>query len=291
MLYKNAGYFAVLLISIAYIVSSLVTIEKTGRSAIEIIGTSVLSFIVGTLITSSFRSIGVRKGDESDIMISTNELHGKTVEEITPYIDRLDAYCERENREALKKIRTKILAKAGLKYDDCFNENGVAIELTIDCEKSASRAQKKRIKQKKSAYNKAVHLKLKPLLASNLTSDGVSADDPFNFGASKKTYTAQKNITGTFSRVLTAVIVGYFSVSFATSIDYATLIWNALQIVMYIVGGVIQMYASYNWIVDDYRQSIIKKIDYLQKFKIWAEKGENKGPWKVENEVSHVPQS
>ncbi|MEE1001391.1 MAG: hypothetical protein U0L37_05485, partial [Bacteroidales bacterium] len=27
-------------------------------------------------------------------------------------------------------------------------------------------------------------------------------------------------------------------------------------------SGVIQMYASYNWIVDDYRQSIIKKIDY-----------------------------
>lgn len=276
MLYKNAGYLAVLLISIAYIVSSLVTISKTGRSPLEIIGTSVLSFIVGTLITSSFRSIGVRKGDESDIMISTNELHGKTVEEITPYIDRLDAYCENENKEALKRIRTKILAKAGLKYEDCFDENGIALEIKIDyksCQPSAvSREEKKKIRQKKRAYNRAVHLRFKPLLASNLTSDGVSAENPFDFGSTKKTYTTQKNITGTFSRVLTAIIVGYFSVSLATSIDYASLIWNALQIVMYIVGGVIQMYASYNWIVDDYRQSIIKKIDYLQKFKIWAEK-------------------
>ena len=281
MLYKNAGYLAVLLISLAYVISSLVTISKTGKSAIEIIGTSILSFIVGTLITSAFRSIGVRKGDESEIMISTNKFHDKTVEEITPYINRLDEYCEEENVQALKKIRTKILAKAGLKYDDCFDKNGVALEITIDCENESSqqnvsrkkkRETKKKIRRKKNAYNKAMHLKLKPLLSSNLTSDGVNADNPFDFGSSKKTYTAQKNITGTFSRVLTAIIVGYFSVSFATNIDYATLIWNSLQIVMYIVGGVIQMYASYNWIVDDYRQSIIKKIDYLQKFKIWAER-------------------
>lgn len=278
ILYKNAGYLAVLLISVAYIVSSLVTISKTGRSPLEIIGTSILSFIVGTLITSSFRSIGVRKGDESEIMISTNTLHGKVVEDIASYIDRLDFYCELENKEALKRIRTKILAKVGLKYEECFDENGIALEITINwenCQPSAiSREVKKKIKQKKRAYNKAVHLKFKPLLASNLTSDDVSAENPFDFGNSKKAYTTQKNITGTFSRVLTAIIVGYFSVSLASSIDYASLIWNALQIVMYIVGGVIQMYASYNFIVDDYRQSIIKKIDYLQKFKLWAEKGE-----------------
>lgn len=284
MLYKNAGYLAVLLISIVYITSSLVTISKTGKSIFEIIGTSVLSFIVGTLITSAFRSIGVHKGEMSEIMTSTNELHGKTVEEITPYIDKLDSYCENENKEALKRIRTKILAKAGLRYEDCFDENGIALEITIDWESSqpsavsSQREMKKKIWQKKKAYNKAVHLRFKPLLASNLTSDGVNAENPFDFGNSKKAYTTQKNITGTFSRVLTAIIVGYFSVSFATSIDYATLIWNALQIVMYIVGGVVQMYASYNFIVDDYRQSIIKKIDYLQKFKIFAEKENSRQP-------------
>ena len=274
MLYKNAGYLAVLLISVVYITSSLVTISKTGKSIFEIIGTSVLSFIVGTLITSTFRSIGVSKGEISEEMISTNSLHCKAVEDITQYIDKLDTFCEAENKEALKRIRTKILAKVGLKYSECFNDNGIALEITIDCESGATKAQKKRIRQKKRAYNRAVNLKFKPLLASNLTSDGVNAENPFDFGNSKKAYTTQKNVTGTFSRVLTAIIVGYFSVSLATSIDYASLIWNALQIVMYIVGGVIQMYASYMWIKDDYRQSIIKKIDYLQKFKLWATKQE-----------------
>ena len=76
--------------------------------------------------------------------------------------------------------------------------------------------------------------------------------------------------------MLLAVIVGYFGVTFVADANYSTIIWNTLQIVMYIFSGVIQMYASYNWIVDDYRQSIIKKIDYLQKFKIFAEKEREK---------------
>ena len=271
-LYKNAGYLAVLLISIVYIASSLVVISKTGKSVYEIIGTGVLSLIVGVLITGSFRSIGIRKGDESEKMLATNELHAKAVEDITPYIDKLDSFCERENKRALKGIRTRILAKAGLKYDDCFDQNGIALELPLlKLEENASeevqKATKKRNREREKAYKKAVHIKVKPLLASNLTSDGVSADNPFNFGDSKKQYTKQKSASDIASRVLMAIIFGYFSVSFVANVDFASLIWNALQIVMYVVGGIIQMYSSYMWIVDDYRSSVIKKIDYLQKFK------------------------
>ena len=83
------------------------------------------------------------------------------------------------------------------------------------------------------------------------------------------------------------MIVGYFGIALVKDADYSIIIWNTLQIVMYIFSGVIQMYSSYNWIVDEYRQSIIKKIDYLQKFKIFAERNA------VENgkaqALSHMP--
>ncbi len=280
-LYKNAGYLAVALISVVYITSSLVKISTTEKTVIEIIGTGILSFIVGFLINSAFRSIGVRKGDESEKMISTVKLHGEAVEEIVPYIDRLDEFCDNENKNALFKIRQKILSSAGLRYDDCFDENGIAKEITIDCKNKDIR------EEKEKAYSKAIKVKIKPLLASNLTSDGVSEDNPFDFCKSKKQFTAQKNTFDIISRVLLAIIVGYFGVTFVSDADYATVIWNAMQIVMYIFGGVIQMYASYSWIVDDYRQSIIKKIDYLQKFKIFAERNA------VENgkaqALSHMP--
>lgn len=271
VLYKNAGYIAVTLISLIYVANSLVTISKTGKSIYEIIGTGALSLIVGVLITGSFRAIGIRKGDESEKMTKTIELHSSVVEEITPGIDKLDAFCERENKRALKNIRSRILACAGIKYEECFDENGIVKELELlQAENGASKdvlkVTKKRNKQRQKAYKKAVNIKVKPLLASNLTSEGVSADNPFDFGGSKKQYTKEKSASDIFSKVLMALIFGYYSVSFAVNIDFASLIWNTLQIVMYIVGGIIQMYTSYMWIVDDYRGGIIKKIDYLQKF-------------------------
>lgn len=285
-LYKNAGYISVILISLVYVANSFVVISKTGKSIQEIIGTGILSLIVGVLITGTFRSIGIRKGDESEKMISTNELHALTVEEIILGIDKLDLFCERENKRTLKGIRTRILAKVGLKYSECFDEDGTAKELELlavddSAGKEIKKTIKKRNRARKKAYKKAVNLKIKPLLSSNLTSDGVNADNPYDFGNSKRQYTKQKSASDIASRVLMAIIFGYFSVNFATNVDFASLIWNLLQIVMYIVGGIIQMYTSYMWIVDDYRSSIIKKIDYLQKFKNCMDEFDER--WEEEN--------
>ena len=67
-----------------------------------------------------------------------------------------------------------------------------------------------------------------------------------------------------------AIIFGYFGVTLVSEINLALIIWNTLQIVMYITGGVIGMYSAYMFIVDDYRMSIIRKIDQLQRFKLYA---------------------
>ena len=125
-------------------------------------------------------------------------------------------------------------------------------------------------KAREKAYFKALRVKLKPLVSSNLTSDGVKASDPFDFGKSKKEYTTQRNASDAVIKVLMAIIFGYFGVSLASEINVASIIWNGLQIVLYVTGGVIQMYNSFMWVVDDYRGSVIKKIDYLQKFKNYA---------------------
>jgi hypothetical protein len=67
-----------------------------------------------------------------------------------------------------------------------------------------------------------------------------------------------------------AIIFGYFGVTLVSEVNPAVLIWNTLQIVMYVASGVLQMYSSYFWVVDEHRAGIIKKIDYLQKFKAYA---------------------
>ena len=337
MFYKNEGYIVVVLISLVYVASSLINISKSGRTVYEIIGAGVLSLIVGIMINGVFRSIGIRRGDEDERTIATNELHARTVEEISPYIDKLDEFCEMENKRALREIRTRILAREGMKYSDFFDDEGNAVNAQFKMQISdtpRTRADRRSAVGKvelmqgnegsrnaelttlpptaltppfaqgrlegeehrhqgrhllhrvhhradaqemarERAYKKALRVKLKPLLASNLTSDGVKASDPFDFGKSKKEYTTQRNASDAVIKVLMAIIFGYFGVSLASEINVASIIWNGLQIVLYVTGGVIQMYNSFMWVVDDYRGSIIKKIDYLQKFKIYAGGKEN----------------
>ena len=259
MFYKNAGYVVVVLISFVYVASSLINISRSGKSVYEIVGTGVLSLILGVLINGIFRSMGVQKGDSDERTLATNALHAKSIEEILPYIDRLDEFCEAENARALRAVRTRILAREGMKYSDYFDDEGNLINENVPQEKL-----------KKKAYKKALRVRLKPLLSSNLTSDGVKATDPFDFGRSKKSYTTRRSASDVVIKLLMAVIFGYFGVTLSSDVNFASIIWNSLQIVLYITGGVIQMYSSYSWVVDDYRSSIIKKIDYLQKFKIYA---------------------
>ena len=151
--YKNAGYFAVLLISLSYIAGSFILISATGKSVYEIIATGVISMIAGVLITGVFRSLGIQRGEEDERSISTNKLYSETVESCVPYIDRLEEFCDGENTRAQISIRKKILSVAGLKYDDCFDENGVAKEYNYELyseefiENIKSKRQKRRLRK------------------------------------------------------------------------------------------------------------------------------------------------
>ena len=267
-LYKNAGYYCVALISFIYIASSLILISKTGKSVYEIIGTGFLSLVVGSLINGSLRSVGLRRGENDDRLAEALSKHALAVEKIAPKIDLLDTFCEKENKAAIKRIRMKLLASAGLKYDDCFDENGVCKELDFSLMGSASRKmeQKRKINRMKKSYSKAVKLKIKELTPSALLSDGGGNASPFDFGKSKSGYNKSRGVSDIAARIVMALIFGYFGVSLVSEINFAAIIWNSLQIVMYIASGAIGMYSTYMLIVGDYRQGILRKIEYLNRF-------------------------
>ena len=82
--YKNAGYFAVLLISLVYIGGSFILISKTGKSVYEILATGTLSMLVGLLINGVFRSIGIERGDQDEKMQKTSKLYSDAVIDIVP---------------------------------------------------------------------------------------------------------------------------------------------------------------------------------------------------------------
>lgn len=281
--YKNAGYIAVFIISLVYIAGSMLMISRTGRTVLEILGTGVLSMIVGLLINGVFRGIGIRRGDEDEKMRSTVELHARAVEEITPYMNKLDSFCQLQTEMARKSLRTQILLEEGISYDEVFDERG-AIKIKEpyflytkeEIEKARDFFERQRLRRRNRKYRgailRAMRLKIKMLTPSSLTTDGARGENPFDFGKSKSQFSRGKGASDILVRVLMAIIFGYFGVSLASEINVASIIWNSLQIIMYICGGIIQMHNAFVWVTESYRGSIIRKIDLIERFLLFAKK-------------------
>ena len=110
-------------------------------------------------------------------------------------------------------------------------------------------------------------MKLTPLSAGELTSEGTRATDPYNFGRTKEQYHRQVSLRDVVSKIGTALIFGYYSASLIENFSYAALIWNVLQVAIFILVGIIRMNSSEMFITDEYRGRIVKKINILEMFK------------------------
>lgn len=270
---QNIGYIVVFLTCAVYIASAIAVIDETGKTIRSIIADGAISFFLGMFITRAFDLQGLISGDADERVRNTISLHGETVTRISPYIDKLDDWCNEQNKIAYKSVRTKILARAGLKYKDCFDSDGAA--LPVEFKQYTDKTLKKIEKNKRHIYYKAVKLKLTPISAGDLTSENGKKDDPFYFGRTKEQYEKQSSIMEIISKIGTACIFGYYGVKLLEDFSYADMVWKALQVSMFVIMGIIKMYQSKMFITDEFRSRIIKKIDNLQKFENYIVQGEN----------------
>ena len=235
---NNVGYFIVAFVCIIYILTSYLTIDKTGKSVARIVGDGSVALLLGLFINTMLGLQGMMLGDRDERVRLTAEEHEKVVLRISPYIDRLDSWCDMENAKNYKLRRTKILARAGLKYEDCFDEDGVAKNWTPDKERLFGVMRKNELKKIK-AYKEAVNLKLTALSAGELTSEGGKDDDPYYFGRTKAQYETQSGLKELISKLGTALIFGYYGVRLVDEFSYANLIWMGLQVATFLITGII----------------------------------------------------
>lgn len=263
---QNLGYFIVGVVSLVYILTAFLTIDETGKTATQIIADGVISFLLGLFINRIFELQGMMNGDREERVCGTIEEHGRIVMRISPHIDKLDKWCEIENKNNYKLQRTKILARVGLKYEDCFDENGVANIWKPDEKRLKDKLLRKVELKRVAGFHKAVNLKLTALSGGELTSEGGKQDDPYFMGRTKAQYRTQTSIRDSISKFGTALIFGYYGVTLIENFNYARLIWTTLQVALFLAMGVITMFKAYNFVVDEFRGRIVKKIDNLQKF-------------------------
>ena len=261
----NLFIFIVVIISVAYIARSFISIEETGKTPLEILADGAFAFIFGFVISKMLSAQGMATAEKTERVLKTISLHSQKVEEITPNIDILDFFCEKMNDETLKREQTRILAAEGLRYEDFLIER---YKIRVE-EGYKTFGFEELEKRKKLAVIKARRLKLTRLVAGDLTTDGGRANDPYFFGLTKKQFAARRDGKQIFSKTLFAILFGYFGVKLVADASLANVIWTALQIAVYIGTGMLAYIQSYVFITDEHRSRIIKKIDMLDKFKAW----------------------
>lgn len=140
---NNIIYIIVTLISAVFLFSAIFEISETGKTLEEILLNSALILVIGYVITVLLDIQGIFKGGKTKEVINIKQNHDKVVERAEPYAKDLDIFCEQENISNLRQARTRILAKAGLNYDECFNQNGSAKEVKFECVEKPKKDKKK----------------------------------------------------------------------------------------------------------------------------------------------------
>lgn len=264
---SNVFFFVVATACLLYLARGLVEIVETGKSVPEILADGALSAIFGFLVSKLLSLQGLAKGESNQGVLATNKLHGETVEGIAPYINHLDEWCEEQSRQSLVMARTKILAEAGIAYED-YCKGLFPVIIAGETKWVPARELPR---DKRRVIAKARRVKLTPLTASALTSDGGKTRDPYDFGPDKKGYERRRDAKQWISKVVTGLLFGYFGVKLIENLSWSSLIWTALQVAVIVLMGMISYLNAYFFVVDVDRHRVIRKIDVLQKYLAYAE--------------------
>lgn len=265
----NLFFVVVAIASLVYIVRGFVEIVETGKTIGEIIADGLVSALFGFFISKLLSLQGMAKGEIDPQVVKTNALHAETVEKISPKIYLLDEWCENKNREARKTAQCKILATAGITYEEFFK----GLYRVISPEGDDFVVESDLSKEKKRAIKKARRVSLTPLSASALTSDGGAKNDPYYLGMEKREYSFRRDGRQLIGKIMCGVLFGFYGVKLISDFNVANLIWTAIQVALFLIMGVIAYLQAYFFIVDEYRHRVIKKIDNLEKF--YNQTGEN----------------
>jgi len=264
-IFKNVGFFLIAVVSALYILKGLYTLGESGKTVMQIIGDGAISASVGFIIGHLMRQTGISYGNDDIEVIKTKSLHARLLDKISPYVSGLDAFCKEETVLAHSAIRQRILSRKGVRYEDCFFEDGTSRMLRLEIPKGCPKEEKKVLKSKMRAIKKAERVKITPLTPESLSVEGSSYNDPYDFGKTQGQYLRRKSGSDIILKLFFGVLFGYYAI-YLTDGGTDAIIWASLQIGIYLIFGVTQMMQSYMFVKSECNCRTLRKIDELQKF-------------------------
>ena len=253
---RNVLNFLITGVVAIFLTKDLVEIERSGKTIVEIIANSVVNLVVGQLIKNLFLQKGSNAGFSSRRYVNMMNTYSKEIEKTDVRINKLDDFCDYKNEQRIVKAQKQILRIARIKYDDFLTKEKKEMCKT---------------KQQEQAWEKAESVKIQLITPENLLSE---TDTRYDGGKKDESLKAHRAKVASKSFVIAtgiSVIFGYFVPRLNNNM-LAGLIWNLVQVAIWLAFGIIAYYQEYTFITNDYSQRTLRKIAYLVEFN--GEKGE-----------------
>ena len=247
---RNIYNFILVVVSFVFIFKDIIQIEETGKSVLEIVADSVISFVMAMTFNIILGKKGIISAQKLQSYADCMVTYSEEIEKTNDKIEYLEDFCEYKNNNKLKLIQKRILTKVCINYEDYVNGKLEMYNLNKD--------QKKALK------------KVKKISFHYLTPENLLSETDTRYEKGKKDMTLSEfeksqNFQDTISKIVCALIFGYFGVSGLTG-GWAEIIWGSIQIGLWLIMGLCKYVQNYSYVKDVYQQKIYRKINLLIEF-------------------------
>lgn len=251
----------VALVSIAYVLYKMVTLETNELNPLILIAEAIMGIICGVVIKQALGENGFSKGYNSQTWFEEEDKYNQACNTANAYMDRVDNFYLCEEIETKRTYRRQHLLACRLKYDNWFDFDGNYIG---DEEKY-----NKLTRRQKRVLNKCIKVKI---YIPNLFSEYSTAKDEYTH--KEKTDKDQRNRNlgkNTLSAILVA-IVGVYFVPMLNNWSWASFIAATMQVALWIIFGILQLYTNYDYVVHTKVASLRNKKEMIKRFTSGCEK-------------------
>lgn len=252
----------VVMVSVSYIFYQILTFEKTETNPLVLIAEAIIGIICGIIIKQSLGENGFSKGYNSSIWKEEEEKYNNSCNSAIDYIDRVDNFYTVIYREKLMRYRKNHLQGVRLRYIDWFSDDGDYIGKKEDYAQLSFR--------QKMVLKKCIRVKIYVL---NLFSEYATASEQDTHPELTDNRQRRRTLTkNTLSAIVIAIIGVYFSPLLGTW-NWANLIASSLQVSLWILFGILQLYTNFNYVVQDKVNTLKEKKKYIARFNNECAKG------------------
>ena len=246
----------VIVVALAYVFYQMVSLETTQLNPLILIAQAIVGIIAGVVIKQALGENGFSKGYNSQKWQEEEEKYNNTCLLANNYIDeRLDNFYLTLEKEKKANYRRNHLQAVRLKYQNWFNENGDYIG-----EESAFKLLTFR---QKLMVKKCVRVNIYVL---NLFSEySTSSEQDTKREKTDKSQRLSNMTRNTLSAVLIAIGGAYF-LPVLNGWSWASFIMATLEVSLWTIFGVLQLYTNYNFVVQERVATLRKKKELILRF-------------------------